>query len=409
MRDFIHRAIWARLPRELRRTALFALTAATAGKPDPDARSAEPIIVVGCLRSATGIGQTARLSYEALKAEGAVVYGIDVSSILMQPRDLADFAYRDGRSLYGPGTLLIHVNAPLIPLVLSSIGRRILRSKRIIGYWAWELPAIPSDWSFGIPFVHEVWTPSRFVADAVGAAKVSVPIHVVPPAASVGVNAALRREASGRPFTALTVFDMGSSMARKNPIGAIEAFRKAFGQSSGARMIVKTRNTDQYSEGKRQLHAAVNGAANIRVIEHTMRRSELLQLYGDCDCLISLHRSEGFGLALAESMLSGIPVLATDWSGTTDFINSTTGYPVPYRLIPARDPQRTYEVPSSYWANPDVTAAADILEKIRGDRTGVSEVAREFASKHFSAKAYATCVQRFLFGSSSGFRDDRCV
>jgi hypothetical protein len=84
----MHRLIWSRLPRRSRRSFLFGLSSFAAAKPDPDTRPAEPIVVVGCLRSATGLGASARLSYEALQAGGFDVRAIDVSSLLMQPLDL---------------------------------------------------------------------------------------------------------------------------------------------------------------------------------------------------------------------------------------------------------------------------------------------------------------------------------
>src|SRR5690348_2894321 len=99
MRDVIHRIVWSRLPHRQRRAAIFALTALVAAKADLDARPTEPIIVVGCLSSASGLGESARLCYEALRAAGMNVFGIDVSFVLMQPIDLPDYTYRDGRSM----------------------------------------------------------------------------------------------------------------------------------------------------------------------------------------------------------------------------------------------------------------------------------------------------------------------
>src|SRR5436309_3393017 len=104
LKDLFHRIVWKRLPRQARRSALFALTRYAAAKPDPDALAVEPIIVVGCLRSATGLGEGARLSYQTLLDGGMDVYAIDVSSVLMQPRELSDFSFRDGSSIYGVGT-----------------------------------------------------------------------------------------------------------------------------------------------------------------------------------------------------------------------------------------------------------------------------------------------------------------
>jgi len=393
----IHRLIWNRLPRRARRSALFACTHLSAPKPDPDARPAEPVIVVGCLRSSTGLGQSARLCYQALSAGGVDVRGIDVSSLLMQPVDAPDFAFRDGRSCDGPGTLLVHVNAPLMPLVFLSLGRQIVGDKWIVGYWAWELPVIPPEWRFGVPYVHEIWVPSRFVAEAVAARVASVAIRTLPHPAACGERHPLAPSGQNRrPFTALVIFNMGSSMARKNPIAAIAAFQQAFGDRPDTRLIVKSANAGLFPEGERRLRAAAMGAQNVTFINRTMRPLELSQLYGETDCLLSLHRSEGFGLTVAEAMLHGVPTLSTDWSGTTDFVNTETGHPVAYRLVSARDPQDTYDDPDLLWAEADTAAAAGVLRQRRENPDGLGERARDHALRRFGADAYVAAVEGFL-------------
>src|SRR5262245_18545690 len=357
MRTVFHRMVWSRLPRLVRRSALFAATYLAAVKPDPDVDPAEPIIVVGFLRSATGLGESARLCYAALSEQGFDVRAIDVSAELMQPIDFPDYEFRDGSSLRGPGTLLMHVNAPLMPLVFLSLGRHVISGKWVVGYWAWELPVVPPEWSLGASFVHEIWVPSRFVARAVSARVTSAPIRVLPHPVARRVGSAIKRgERAHRPFTALVVFNMGSSFARKNPIASIAAFRHAFADRPDSRMVVKVTNTSLFPEGARQLGVAVAGAANVTVIDRTIRPDEMSQLYRESDCLVSLHRSEGFGLVGAEAMLQGVPALSTDWSGTTDFASAETGFPIKYRLVPAHDPQGTYDYPELSWAESDIIA-----------------------------------------------------
>jgi glycosyltransferase involved in cell wall biosynthesis len=399
MRSLIHRVVWTRLPRAARRACLFALTHLAATRPDPNARPAEPIVVVGCLRSATGLGESARLCYAALSGQGFDVWGIDVSSLLMQPLDLPDHAFRDGRALRGPGTLLMHVNAPLMPLVLLSLGQQIISGKWVVGYWAWELPVVPPEWTRGTPFVHEIWVPSHFVARAVAARVSAVPIHVVahPVACNFDEEAPAIRTHGARPFTALVVFNMGSGMERKNPLAAIAAFRKAFGNRRDTRMIVKVANAGLFPDGARRLRAAA--ADNVIIVDRTLSPDEISQLYRQSDCLVSLHRSEGFGLVVAEAMLRGLPVLSTDWSGTTDFVSAETGFPIGYRLVPARDPQGTYDHPDLSWADSDIDAAADKLRELRDHVGEIGEKARSEALQRFGAETYAAAIRR-SFASS---------
>ena len=399
MRKLLHRAIWQNLPRGLRRAALFGATRLAAPHPDPQARPAGPIVVVGCLRSATGLGEAARLAYRALDATGFDVRGIDVSETLMQPADAPDFAFRDGRDLRGPAVLLVHVNAPLMPLCFLALGRRFLAEKYVVGCWSWELPVIPRDWTIAVPCVHEIWTPSHFTAQAVRARIAARPVRVVPhPVALRAPPPVPPQPGSHRAFTGLTMFDMGSSFARKNPLAAVTVFRRVFGGQEDARLVIKSSHTEAFPAGREALRQAVADAANIHLIEGTLAPEALSQLYAETDCYISLHRAEGFGLTVAEAMLRGIPSLATDWSGTVDFVSADSGAPVDYRLVPAHDPQGEYEHAELSWAEPDLDDAAEKLAAMRDPalRRRRGEAGRVFASTMFTAENYASAARRCL-------------
>src|SRR6202048_3368958 len=133
--SLLHRHVWQRLPQRPRRTVLLHGAALAAPRPSPDADPALPLIVVGNFGSASGLGESARLCYDALTAAGLPVFGIDLTSVLMQPKDLG-FDYADGRGVIGRGTLIVHVNAPLVPLAMLGIGRRGLLGKTGGGCWA---------------------------------------------------------------------------------------------------------------------------------------------------------------------------------------------------------------------------------------------------------------------------------
>jgi glycosyltransferase involved in cell wall biosynthesis len=91
---------------------------------------------------------------------------------------------------------------------------------------------------------------------------------------------------------------------------------------------------------------------------------------------VSLHRAEGFGLPIAEAMLAGLPVIATDWSGNTDLTRGAS-YEVPYRLVPANDASgRRYSGTGQDWADPDIAVAAARMRQVRDDPSGRAAVAR---------------------------------
>jgi glycosyltransferase involved in cell wall biosynthesis len=284
--------------------------------------------------------------------------------------------------------LVLHINAPSLPAALLRLPRSLVRGRRVIGYWAWELPVAPPSWAAGMNFVHEVWVPSQFTADALGMlapGRVRVVPH--PVAVSPPKPAALDRAAFGLPanaFIVLTAFSLASSFARKNPLAAVAAFRAAFGDRPDRILVLKLSHTEAWPEDLAVLRAAVAGAANIRIETRVLAEADYHALTACADAVLSLHRSEGFGLVPAEAMLLGKPVVATDWSATAAFIDASNGVPVPYTLIPAVDPRGVFEAPGAVWADADVQAAARALRDLADhpDRCRALGQAAAAASRH---------------------------
>jgi glycosyltransferase involved in cell wall biosynthesis len=414
-KKLIHRHVWQRLPYHTRRKVLFAATAAVAPRPTATAQPSAPYIVVGPFRTASGLGQSARLCYEALRLAGLDVRAIDVTSTLMQPQDYPSFQWLDGWSCLGAGTLIIHVNAPFLALVMAQLGSRV-RDKFVVGYWAWELPRVPEEWLQGIPCVHEIWVPSRFVADAVLPIASGRPVCVLPhPVAWRPVKASNVRRPETDVFRVLSIFNVASGFARKNPLATVRAFRAAFGNDQGAHLTIKVSNASTFKEGARALSKAVDGCSNISVVDETVEPLELESLYIQADVLMSLHRAEGFGLTLAEAMLRGLPVVATNWSGNTDYLNEVRGVPIDYSLVPAIDRQGTYNHPKMVWAEADLNAAAMVLRRLRADpalRTRLGAEAARYARQTWSAEAYASAMRSHLgvaAGAGSMSREQRHV
>ncbi|HEY2615941.1 MAG TPA: glycosyltransferase [Acetobacteraceae bacterium] len=328
--------------------------------------AADGVAIAGEVSRASGLGEAARLICRGMQRAGVPNWTIDVGNLL--PAHTADFAVAS--ELPPPGApLLLHVNAPLLPWVLFRLPRSLVRGRRVIGYWLWELPTVPPEWRAGARFVHEVWVPSDFVAAAVepllpGRVRVvPLPLAIARPEPS-----ALDRVAFGLPRDAVVVlvsFNLASSFERKNPLAAITAFRAAFGERGDRILLLKVGNHAHAPDDFARILDAVGGASNIRLETRTFPTADVHALTAASDIVLSLHRSEGFGLVLAEAMLLGRPVIATGWSGNMTFMDGDSAALVGYRLIPAQDPRQVYAGAS--WAEPDQAAAVAHLRRLADD------------------------------------------
>ena len=259
---------------------------------------------------------------------------------------------------------------------------------------------MPPDWRAGVPFVHESWVLSRFTAEAV-TPLLPGRVHVVPPPLAVQPPApsGFGRAEFGLPDAAVIVlvsFNLASSFARKNPLGALRAFRTAFGDRADRLLVLKIGNPSDWPEDFAVLERAVAGMGNVRLETRTLPAADSHALTAACDIVLSLHRSEGFGLVPAEAMLLGKPVIATGWSGNTDFMAEGDSVLVPYRLVPADDPRAVFEAPGAVWADPDLDAAAAALVRLADDagaRARLGAAAREAAGARLGMAPVAARLQ----------------
>lgn len=329
-----------------------------------------PLVVSGFLDETLGVGRAGAATAEALEAAGYLVERQSLRPALARPWKLGRKAPVSDRP---GGVWIIHANAPESELALMAHDPSDWAGRYRIGYWAWETTEAPPEWTRVATWLDEIWVPSTFVAEAVGAAldKAGLPeerakLRVMPHPVRAPEGVAARPERFGLKSGvrhALVMFDGRSAFARKNPWGAIEAWTRAFPEPrADACLIVKgvALSTDPGS-GQR-LRALTALRPDIRLYEEQLDSQDLWDLLASVDVLISTHRAEGFGLVAAEAMTLGKPVIATGWSGVTDFMDETSAVLLPSRLVPARDGTGAYR--TGQWAEPDIDAAARAIRDL---------------------------------------------
>ncbi len=270
-----------------------------------------------------------------------------------------------------------------------------------IAVWYWEMEDVPAEWVPQLSWASEVWAPSAYTADAFRRV-LKVPVRVVRPGFELPPFTPLPRShfglADGR-FVVLFTFDMRSVMARKNPLGLIAAFRKSFAPTEPADLVIKVSNGTFNQTDYDQLRTACE-AAGVRLIDAVLPRGELLALMNCCDCYASLHTAEGLGLGMAETMLMGKPVVATNYSGNTDFMTADNSYLVDTKRV--KIPHDIPPFPAGItWGEPDPDHAAELLRRVfeqPAEAKAKGERARDDLRRAFAMSGYVQRVKEALGG-----------
>jgi len=355
--------------------------------------------LVGYFRADLGIGESARCMARALDA--AVVPSALVDLRLPCKNPMSDATFASRLQADTPHRVnIVHVDPPGMRDLDHHHGDALRRGKYTIGYWAWELPEFPDAWIQYADYCDEVWAPSRFAAEAI-ADKIPVPVLAMPHAISFARPQGDFRAKFNLPreqFLFLFLYDLNSYSARKNPGAVIEAFRRSGLAGRGAALVIKVHNAAGNPDDFARLQRAAAELPGTVLINATLSRAEIYELESACDCFVSLHRSEGFGFAVAEAMYLGKPVISTDWSGTAEFVDAANGCPVRAALVPLERSHGPY-AKGQIWAEPDVGHAAEWMQRLFADRALAARLgaaARQTIEERFSPAAMGARYRRRL-------------
>lgn len=357
------------------------------------------INLIGYVRAESGIGESSRATLRCLNAANIPYSIIDfrtgnVSRMGEQVESSRECGLQYGISLF-------HINADQMDLARSTLGESNFDGHYSIGYWAWELEHFPEEWVGAFRHLDEVWVPSTFCQRAI-AEKCPVPVLCIPhsvvndqPTLPDRIQFGLRKDS----VVFLTIADMLSVSERKNPLGAVKAFVRAFGNNNdSAELVIKLSNIDADTQALKFMRDLGQQCRNIHFIEGYLDRKDLGALFDMADCFVSLHRSEGFGLGMAEAMVRGKVVIGTGWSGNIDFMNTANSLLVSYRLIPLERDYGPYRK-GELWADPDLDDAAGKMRQVASQpelRARLGARARQHCEKFLAPAVIGKTIRNRL-------------
>jgi glycosyltransferase involved in cell wall biosynthesis len=334
-----------------------------AADPNSDAHPAG-VNVVGYISSERGVGEVARQVLRALDSRDIAAAEIDTPT---DPVQIQKGLSRIAATKHPYDFNLICVNADMLPAIAAALGPRFFSGRRTAGLWFWEVSQFPEMWIRSFDDLDEVWVASAFVANALRPLTAK-PVRTIRVPVIPGPAAEMSRAELGMPegFCFLFVFDYRSVFRRKNPLGLVETFTRAFEPGEGPSLILKSVAGDEFPRERAQLAAAVADRPEIHLVEETVSAATKNAMIASCDCYVSLHRSEGLGLTMAEAMYFGRPVIATGYSGNLDFMTAENSYLVPQSAATIGPDAEPYP-PDGEWADPDLEFAARVMRDVVAD------------------------------------------
>lgn len=368
--------------------------------------------ICGCVKGAHGIAEAMR-GFIRGTAAAQIPYVINNLEFDEEPHGtiwrLGEFTRDNPHPIN-----LLYFNPELMKRYFpEAYGEKYLQHRYNIAYWYWETNQLKKSWLRHRPQLDEVWAGSEFCRnvfeDQMQLPSVTIP-PVVEPAVSEVAEPPIPIPRDTMVFMAC--YDYRSCAERKNPRGTIEAFRRAFPRQNDVMLILKARSGNltrtlrrQHRKVKRMIRGILPPWTRDRRIvleEQFLSPGQMNGLMARCDCLISLHRCEGFGLHMAEAMYQEKPVIATGYSGNMDFMNADNSYLVGHRLVPIQ--QRDVPYPrGSVWAEPDLDHAAELMRRVYTHRQEAAEKGAEAARtirRNHSVQAAGNALTKHVYAVS---------
>jgi glycosyltransferase involved in cell wall biosynthesis len=271
--------------------------------------------------------------------------------------------------------------------------------KTRIGYFLWELPDYPRSRASELNVVDQIWCPTAFVQRAFTAVTkklvlaIPLPVQIASPA-KIDFRKALGIPKSA--FVSLFMFDLHSTLNRKNPQAVVQSFLQFAGDRQDVYLILKLNRWERVRDDSL---AWLPDDERIKILPRRLDSPALSALYKSADCYLSLHRSEGFGRTLVEALQHGLCLVTTDFSGPADFVNEDNALLVDWTRRDVQ-PGDYPNAEASWWAEPSIGHAVNKLEQAwaepqRQRRKHAKETGNKFLVAAL-AQRYAPILMHYL-------------
>ena len=367
------------------------------------------VLLVGYIDALLGLGQSLRGLALAM-SRSDIQFSILPFGVGVEERRSAPYMQERYDEMNPYLVNVIEVAVDELPTVFRNIdGSHFDRSYNVLRTY-WELSRAPDAWREVLTKVNELWVPNAFVADSFRGVFDRI-ITIVPPCVNLTHPKSITRKSFGleeHVFYFMFSFDYHSFPQRKNPLGVVRAFRKAFPDvSASAGLIIKSSGAvGHHPSLKAELRVASEDDDRIQLVDEALSQEEMLSLMAAADCYVSLHRSEGFGFGMAEAMALGKPVIGTAYSGNVEFLRDDTGYPVPY-VLKQIVPDEYIHTEGQVWAYPDEVACSVAMARVLNNPTEAAakaEAAQRYIKERYGPGNVGDIVKRRLdeiFGAMS--------
>lgn len=367
------------------------------GHPKTDQEPLFGLNVIGYLRDEIGVGEVARSILKALDQKNFPVAHVSITNNETRSEDTSVLHLPTGNPY---AINLCNVNADAAVGLRQFLGQDFFQNRYNIGFWFWELAHFPEVWHNSFSYFDEIWVGSNFVQAVITpfapVPVVNVRVPVIRPASSTVTRADLGLPQDKHIF--LFVFDGLSFVERKNPLELIQAYHTAFEPHfKDTALVIKATGLHRNPKLAQRLRQKMESISGI-LIDRYMSRDELNGLFQACDTYVSLHRSEGFGLTMAEAMSLGKAVIGTAYSANMDFMTSGNSYPVPYQLVEIEEDYGPYQR-GNLWAAPDIAEAATLMRRVvanPGEGQQKGELAQQDIERLYGIETVANIIIKRL-------------